>query len=182
MKNTTIPAVLLCAACGAVSPAHAQSDAKTDLETVVRAVEQTTGWTAGELKAGLDRLDVLYRNDMQTADGRRRWHGKVVQTEIRTNDLQKVQRHEDGYVHIEAFKRVTVPPVRAQLTEAERKAKVEAARQKRITDLETQFEERVQDLMRQKQWPEPLARLYLQNELAKLKGSVTVDAVITPQN
>src|SRR3712207_7376810 len=35
--------------------------------------------------------------------------------------------------------------------------------------------------MKAKDWPEPLARLYLENELNKLKGTTTVTATVTPQ-
>ena len=148
---------------------------------IVSAVESVTGWTADELKAGLDRLDVLYQNDMKTADGRKRWHGPVVRTEFNTNDLVKVYHHEDGFTHSEAFQKVTVPTVQEQLSDAEKRAREEAARLKKIADLEEHFEERVKALMKQRQWPEPLARLYLENDLTKLKGTVTVEATITPQ-
>lgn len=177
MKTITI---IICAAL--TWNIHAEEKPEeAELLTIIKAVEQTTGWTADELKAGLDRLDVLYQNDMKTADGRKRWHGPVVRTEFNTNDLVKVYHHEDGFTHSEAFQKVTVPTVQEQLSDAEKRAREEAARLKKIADLEEHFEERVKALMKQRQWPEPLARLYLENDLTKLKGTVTVEATITPQ-
>lgn len=177
MKTITI---IICAALSWNIHAEEQPEA-SEIETIVRAVEQTTGWTADELKAGLDRLDRLYQMDMKDKKGRIRWHGPIIRTEYRTNDLVKVHHHEDGFTHSEPFHPVSVPTVKEQLSKAELKAKAEAARLKKIADLEEHFEERVQALMKQKQWPEPLARLYLENALTKLKGTVTVEATITPQ-
>ena len=177
MKTITI---IICAALSWDTYAEEQPEA-SEIETTVRAVEQTTGWTVDELKAGLDRLDRLYQTDMKDERGRIRWHGPIIRTEYRTNDLVKVHHHEDGFTHSEPFHPMSVPTVKEQLSKAELKAKAEAARLKQIADLEEHFEERVQALMKQKQWPEPLARLYLENDLTKLKGTVTVEATITPQ-
>lgn len=172
-------AVLCFAACGEV-PASQSNDAFYNA-VISSTIEHATGWTADELKAGLDRLDRLYQTDMKDKAGRIRWHGPIIRTEYRTNDLVKVYHHEDGFTHSEPFHPVKVPSVKEQLSDAEKRARAEAARLKRIADLEDHFEERVQALMKQKQWPEPLARLYLENDLNKLKGPVTVEATITPQ-
>ena len=155
------------------------------IAALTNAVEQLTGWTAGELKAGLDRLDRLYQGDMRTKEGRARWHGKVVATEYRTNDLVRIDRHEDGYEHREAFKPSSVPPVKAQLSAAERKLRAEQAKEERnaarLKQLEEHFEDEVAALMKVKDWPEELARLFLKNEMVKLKRPIIIDAVVTPQ-
>lgn len=155
------------------------------IAALTHAVEQLTGWTAGELKAGLDRLDRLYQGDMRTKEGRARWHGKIVATEYRTNDLVRIDRHEDGYEHREAFKPSSVPPVKAQLSAAERKLRAEQAKAERnaarLKQLEEHFEDEVAALMKAKSWPEDLARLYLQNELAKLAPVKVVNAEIKPE-
>lgn len=114
MKTITI---IICAALSWNIHAEEQPEA-SEIETIVRAVEQTTGWTADELKAGLDRLDRLYQTDMKDKNGRIRWHGPIIRTEYRTNDLVKVHYHEDGFTHSEPFHPVKVPPVKEQISKA----------------------------------------------------------------
>lgn len=153
---------------------------------IIAAVEDTTGWTAEELKAGLDRLDSLYQNDMKTAEGRKRWHGNIRSTVYDEKRLVKIYTYEDGFAFEEAFSPIVISPVEDQISRADRIAKIkarkEAQKRDRITRLEEHFDEEVEALMRAKNWPRELASLYLEHELNELKGPITVNAVITPQN
>lgn len=162
-----------------------------EAENVLSAIEAATGWTAEELANGLAMLDRVYSNDCQTLKGRERWHGKCVDVSIDTNLLVKVQRYADGFVHTERFSESLPPSVRDQLSAAERravnaaraakaKADAERKRQERIDLLTTNLTAETTKLMEQKQWPEELARLYLQTELNKLVGTNTVDITINP--
>ena len=138
-------------------------------------------------------LMLVVSNDCQTAAGRVKWHGKVVGTPVTdTNALTKTYTYADGYVHVERFKTVKAMGIEQRLSAADRKAAAEAAmakrkaakekkRQKRIAALTTNMTAEVSALMAQKRWPEPLARLYLENELNTLIGTNVVDAVVMPQ-
>jgi hypothetical protein len=134
----------------------------------------------------------VYSSDMVKADGRIRWHGKVVSTVFDTNNLVKVQTHEDGYVHRSPFSPSSPGSIESQLSAAERaalaeKRRREAAerrereRQARIAELETNLTFHVSALMKSRRWPESLARLYLQHELNTLIGTNVVNVVIEPQ-
>ncbi|MBR2983559.1 MAG: hypothetical protein IKC80_10085 [Kiritimatiellae bacterium] len=134
----------------------------------------------------------VYSSDMAKADGRVRWHGKVVSTVFDTNKLEKVQTHEDGYVHRLPFALSSPGSVESQLSAAERAAlaekrrreadeRRERKRQARIAELETNLTFHVSALMKSKRWPESLARLYLQHELNTLVGTNVVNVVIEPQ-
>ena len=134
----------------------------------------------------------VYAADMETIDGRKRWHGNVVETVFDTNKLEKVQTHEDGYVHRSPFARLTPGTIENQLSAAERKAKAEAERQERKRIAEARRQERIAELttnmayhaaalMRTRRWPEDLARLYLTHELNTLVGTNTISVTITPE-
>ena len=71
----------------------------------------------------------VYSSDMAKADGRVRWHGKVVSTVFDTNKLEKVQTHEDGYIHRTAFRLSSPGSIESQLSAAERAALAEKRRQ-----------------------------------------------------
>ena len=65
-----------------------------------------------------------------------------------------------------------------------RKRRAEAAAKRkadRIAALQTNLVWETQKLMKMKQWPEELARLYLQTELNKLLGTVEITETIRPQ-
>lgn len=135
----------------------------------------------------------VYSTDMTKADGRIRWHGKVVSTVFDTNKLEKVQTHEDGYIHRTAFRLSSPGSIESQLSAAERAALAEKRRQEaaerkerkrqaRIAELQTNLTACVETVMRSKHWPEDLARLYLQYELNTLIGTNTINVIITPEN
>ena len=135
----------------------------------------------------------VYSSDMAKADGRVRWHGKVVSTVFDTNKLEKVQTHEDGYIHRTAFRLSSPGSIESQLSATERAALAEKRRQEaaerkerkrqaRIAELQTNLTACVETVMRSKRWPEDLARLYLQHELNTLIGTNTINVIITPEN
>ena len=134
----------------------------------------------------------VYDKDMGSPDGRVKWHGAVTNTVFDTNALVKVQYHADGYVHRQSFhsaaamgigERISAAEMKNRL-EAQKKAAEEAAAKRkadRIALLQTNLTAEVSALMKRRKWPEDLATLYLKNELNKLKGTVTVEGTITPQ-
>lgn len=156
-----------------------------ELAPMVKMITDVTDWTVPELKAGLDRLDRLYQNDMATDEGRKRWHGAITNVVIDTNALHKVQVYADGHCHTQRFQRVEAMGLVERLTAAEAKAKRKEAEAKRkaerIATLENDLAGETAKLMRSRDWPEELARLYLLNELNKLKGTNVVGGVVTPQ-
>lgn len=181
-----------CISALAISVKSESVDVPNEILPILRAAEIATDWTIPELKAGLDRLDRLYQNEMESAEGRRRWHGAVTNTVFDTNALVKVQYHADGYAHWQSFRlasamgigeRISAAEMKNRL-EAQKKAKDEAAAKRkadRIALLQTNLTAEVSALMKRKKWPEDLATLYLKNELNTLIGEKAVDGVIRPQ-
>lgn len=76
------------------------------------------GWTAKDVAEAVKSLRGLYVRDNATADGRRRWHGKVVSTSVDTNRMMKVTVHEDGETFEDAAK---VSPTAASVAAANAK-------------------------------------------------------------
>ena len=163
-----------------------------DAEQLVRAIESATGWTREELVVGLDRLDRWYQSNVGNAKFREELNGALVSVVTDTNALTKTFTYTNGCVHVEKFKTVQAMGLEHRLSAAERRAKAEEemarrkaarekARQKRIDALTTNMTAEVSALMALKRWPEPLARLYLENELNTLIGTNVVDAVVMPQ-
>ena len=134
----------------------------------------------------------VYDKDMDSPNGRVKWHGAVTNTVFDTNALVKVQYHADGYVHRQSFRsaaamgigeRISAAEMKNRL-EAQKKAAAEAAAKRkadRIALLQTNLTAEVSALMKRRKWPEDLATLYLKNELNQLMGTVTVEGTITPQ-
>ena len=134
----------------------------------------------------------VYDKDMGSPNGRVKWHGAVTNTVFDTNALVKVQYHADGYVHRQSFSSAAAMGIGERISAAEMKNRIEAqkkaaaeaaAKRKadRIALLQTNLTAEVSALMKRRKWPEDLATLYLKNELNKLKGTVTVEGTITPQ-
>lgn len=178
------------------------SDEFPQFTQITNAVVSSGLATAAEVSALLEAardpavsdalIGRVYSSDMAKADGRIRWHGKIVSTVFDTNNLVKVQTHEDGYVHRLPFSPSTPGSIESQLTAAERAALAEKRRQEaaerkerlrleRIAELETNLTACVSAVMKSKRWPEDLARLYLQHELNTLIGTNTVTVTIEPQ-
>ena len=171
----------------------------TITNTVVASGLATAEEVSSLLEASLDPavsdqlLRRVYDNDMQRSDGRLRWHGKVIAVAYDTNKLEKVTTYEDGYSHRTAFSSARPGSIESQLSAAERAARAEAAKKERerlreekrlarISELQTNLTFCVQTVMRQKNWPEDLATLYLKHELNTLVGTNYVTVTVTPDN
>ena len=178
------------------------SDEYPQFAAITNAIVSSSAATSQEVAAILSAskdpavedalLRRVYDKDMGSPNGRVKWHGAVTNTVFDTNALVKVQYHADGYVHRQSFhsaaamgigERISAAEMKNRL-EAQKKAAAEAAAKRkadRIALLQTNLTAEVSALMKRRKWPEDLATLYLKNELNKLKGTVTVEGTITPQ-
>lgn len=178
------------------------SDEYPQFAAITNAVVSSGAATSQEVEAILSAsqdpavadalLRRVYDKDMGSPNGRVKWHGAVTNTVFDTNALVKVQYHADGYVHRQSFRSAAAMGIGERISAAEMKNRIEAqkkaaeeaaAKRKadRIALLQTNLTAEVSALMKRRKWPEDLATLYLKNELNKLKGTVTVEGTITPQ-
>lgn len=132
-----------------------------------------------------------YASQMSNADERVLWHGNVTSNMFDRSSGTKTTIYADGFVWTQPFRETSARSRKERISEAERKARreesarkaAEAAEKKRldrIALLTTNLTAEVSALMKRKQWPEDLARLYLLNELNTLTTN-TVNAIIKPQ-
>lgn len=160
---------------------------------IVEAIEMATGWSADELSNGLAMLERVYSNDMQSAAGRIRWHGKVVETRIDTNLLVKVNVHEDGFEHTENFTSARANSVEESLSAAERKRHREEEKKRledekvkmkleRIEYLTTNMTAAAEELASKKGYPIDLATMLLQHELNTSKTNTVFMTFSNPKN
>lgn len=56
----------------------------------------TNTWTQADLVAALQLLNRKYHREVNTSEGRRAWHGRLVSTAIDTNTLTRTTVYEDG--------------------------------------------------------------------------------------
>lgn len=178
------------------------SDEYPQFAAITNAVVSSGAATSQEVEAILSAsqdpavadalLRRVYDKDMGSPNGRVKWHGAVTNTVFDTNALVKVQYHADGYVHRQSFSSAAAMGIGERISAAEMKNRIEAqkkaaaeaaAKRKadRIALLQTNLTAEVSALMKRRKWPEDLATLYLKNELNQLKGTVTVEGTITPQ-
>lgn len=96
--------------CAAVCAAKADTD-ESDIveEIIVEAVKviEEEGWTAQDVGDAIRSLRGLYLRDNSSTEGRRRWHGKIVETVVDTNTLVRTTTYEDGEVFEDSFRAVT---------------------------------------------------------------------------
>lgn len=146
------------------------------------------GWTAESMAVGLDRLDRWYQINQKDAKFRSDLNGGIATITTDTNALTKTFVYSNGTIYVEHFTPVKPRPLEDRLTAAEHKAQREAAEAKRkaeriaILEDPERFKAEVEKLMKAYGYPEELARLFLQHELNKLRGPITVTAIITPQS
>lgn len=94
--------VLVCCAVAAVAvAASAETNEAVTAEAIIGEslkVFQDEGWTAQDVADAIRSLRGLYVRENATAEGRRRWHGKVERTVVTTNETTviKMTTHEDG--------------------------------------------------------------------------------------
>ena len=106
-------AILLCAFCAsAATPTFAETNETVTAEAIIAEtmkVIQDEGWNATDVADAIRSLRGLYLRDNSTADGRRRWHGKVERTVVSTNEttIIKTTTHEDGETFVDEARVVT---------------------------------------------------------------------------
>ena len=91
--------------------------------STLRSDGTTNTWTQADLADALGLMNRKYWRDMKTESGRVAWHGTRISTVEDMTNLTQTVTYEDGYVHVEPFRRLR------PLTFAEkRKAAAAAAR------------------------------------------------------
>ena len=94
--------VLVCCAVATFAvAASAETNEAVTAEAIIGEslkVFQDEGWTAQDVADAIRSLRGLYVRENATAEGRRRWHGKVERTVVTTNETTviKMTTHEDG--------------------------------------------------------------------------------------
>lgn len=176
MKKIT----LIITICAALASA-AQEETPHEVGQLFTAIEEATGWTADEIVEGLDRVCRFYSNDVQRAEGRVRWHGKVIRTVNDTNTLVRTEIHEDGTEFTSRFSPARPRGVKERLdSAAAKKAREEREARKRAEQIETE-KAKLAELM--KKYPAELAALLVTNAVNRISSTNFVDgAVVTPQN
>ena len=94
-------ALICCAVAAFAVAASAETNETVTAEAIIGEslkVFQDEGWTARDVADAIRSLRGLYVRENATAEGRRRWHGKVERTVVTTNEttLVKITTHEDG--------------------------------------------------------------------------------------
>lgn len=117
MKTELAIAAVCAAACVAVltpvnAPAQAGVEENTDdlvgeiITEAVKVIEEE-GWTAQDVGDAIRSLRGLYIRDNSSTEGRRRWHGKIVETAVDTNTMVRTTTYEDGEVFEDEARVVT---------------------------------------------------------------------------
>lgn len=91
----------IASACAVLLAAWAIADeSATGSNDVVAVTKMADGspntWTLADLQAALGLLNRKYHREVERAEGRRVWHGRLVSEIVDTNLLQKVEVYEDG--------------------------------------------------------------------------------------
>lgn len=108
MKTKTLIAVA--ALCAALCAAKADTNETVTAEAVIgecMAIIEDEGWTAQDVADAIRSLRGLYLRDNSSTEGRRRWHGKIVETAVDTNTLVRTTVYEDGEVFEDEARVVT---------------------------------------------------------------------------
>ena len=97
--------------------------------STLRSDGTTNTWTQADLADALGLMNRKYWRDMKTESGRVAWHGTRISTVEDMTNLTQTVTYEDGYVHVEPFRRLRPLTFaeRAALAE-KRKAAAAAAR------------------------------------------------------
>ena len=102
-------AILMLALCGELTATAGDPQPTGDpvIITTLLSDGSTNTWTQADLIAALQLLNRKYHRDVQSADGRKAWHGKKVREIVDTNTLEKVTVYEDGMAFTDPAKIVT---------------------------------------------------------------------------
>ena len=89
------------AACAVLTMAWAMADGtalgSNDVVAVTQMADGTPNtWTLADLQAALGLLNRKYHREVERAEGRRAWHGRLVSEIVNTNSMEKVEVYEDG--------------------------------------------------------------------------------------
>lgn len=68
---------------------------------------EAEGWTAQDVADAIRSLRGLYLRDNASTEGRKRWHGQIVETAIDTNTLVRTTTYEDGEVFADEARVIT---------------------------------------------------------------------------
>jgi len=109
--------------------------------TTLRADGSTNTWTVTELQAALGLMNRMYKREVETEEGRRRWHGeRIGQYLLHTGEttsagnvvMIRVDLYQDGFVAtnraIKCRNCIIADPERAAKAAAEAKRRAEEAR------------------------------------------------------
>ena len=99
--KTTLLMATLAGALAACPVAAAQADAPVVAETLL-ADGTTNTWTQADLVDALGLLNRRYRRDIQTASGRRAWHGRETAQALVTNAAGRLvmrRTYADGFTY-----------------------------------------------------------------------------------
>lgn len=129
---TAILALVLIAA-PAVNAAAVDWDAATTVTT--RNLDGSmNSWNQADLLEALGLINRKYHRDMQTLEGRKAWHGKVV-IEQDSERCIKLERYEDGLVITNEWKTATSQVEKDIESAAERARKRNAGKPPEVVEL-----------------------------------------------
>lgn len=77
---------------------------RDEIISAAMTVIRQEGWTAADVADAIKSVRELYVRDNATAEGRKRWNGKVVETTVDTNTMVRTTVHENGRVFVEPAK------------------------------------------------------------------------------
>lgn len=188
MKTRLVMAASIAAALTASADAT-----NTVVAATLRDDGSTNTWTQADLTDALGLMNRKYWRDMRTAEGRRDWHGVVVESRLETNEttrvIERVDRHADGFVWREkGSKRRALTPEEAADVAARRRN----ARQMRIDFLRETIERLLVEGAAPATNDEQIAAAAMarinvrkyQRQLERLlaqQSTNSVDVVVTPQ-
>ena len=94
---TLVMGLGVCPVLSLAAETNATVSAEAVITEVMKVIEDE-GWNAEDVADAIKSLRGLYLRDNSTAEGRRRWHGKMVGQTVVTNDetMVKTEYYEDG--------------------------------------------------------------------------------------
>jgi len=104
-----VSALIICGTFAApAEPAETNATVTTEaiIAEVMKVIEDE-GWNAEDVADAIKSLRELYLRDNATAEGRRRWNGKVVSTSVDTDAMTKTTVYENGAVFVDPARVVT---------------------------------------------------------------------------
>lgn len=104
-----------------------------------RADGSTNTWTHADLQEALGLLNRKYWRDMESPEGRRKWHGKHTDhyvTNMAERTVERIEIYADGFTNVvKGTKRKLLTPEEEAVRYLERKGKAAKAKRNRIAGL-----------------------------------------------